>query len=163
MIGPSKYLELSSTANVAFVNCAVHLSVLRRQLEIHFDMSIPNTNPESYKIIIPLKFIAPDSFVVNRLRPELNCQAIFFEMTVAPQVWKKSLEVDTEDLKDRLQWSESEQWIRQCDISGYGADSSLSATDTRIIMKNILLPVGTGLSFFDADIFEDAGKRTAFV
>lgn len=142
MVSPSKYLNLSTTANLTFVSSTLHLNVFRRQLEIHFDLSISATGLESYKIILPLKFINPDSFVVNSSKLELDCYAIFFDMTVAPQIWKKSHEGDMEDLNDRLQWSENEQWIRQCDISVDTSDTSLSAVDTRIIMKTAVMPVG---------------------
>ena len=142
MVGPSKYLKLSTTANLTFVNSTLHLNVFRRQLEIHFNLSIAATGQESYKIILPLKFITLDSFVVNRSKPELDYHAIFFEMTVAPQVWKMSHEIDMEDLKDRLQWSENEQWIRQCDVATDASDPSISIMDTRVIMKNLVMPVG---------------------
>jgi hypothetical protein len=147
MVGPSKYLNLSTTVNLAFVNSTLHLNVFRRQLEVHFDLSISATGPESYKIILPLKFITPDSFVVNRSKPALD-YAIFFEMTVAPQVWKMSHEVDMEDLKDRLQWSENEQWIRQCDVATDASDPSISIMDTRIIMKNLVMPFGKSPLFY---------------
>jgi len=142
MTAPSRYLELSTAAGLSFGSSTLHLNVFRRQLEIHFDLSLPPTRPDSYKIILPLKFISFDSLVVNRSESEPEFQNVFFEMTVAPQVWKKNPEVDMEDLKDRLQWSENEQWIRQCEISVDSSDFSFSAMDTRIIMKTTLMPVG---------------------
>lgn len=142
MVAASRYLELSTTADLAFSHSVLHLNVFRRQLEIHFDLNLPATQPDNYKIILPLKSISSDSLVVNRSKSEPNCHDVFFEMTVAPQLWKKSPEVDMEDLKDRLQWSENEQWIRQCDISVDTSDTSLSAVDTRIIMKTAVMPVG---------------------
>jgi hypothetical protein len=147
MVGRSKYLNLSTTANLTFVNSTLHLNVFRRQLEIHFDLNISTTGPESHKIILPLKFITPDSFVVNRSKSALD-YAIFFEMTVAPQVWKMSHEVDMEDLKDRLQWSENEQWIRQCDVATDASDPSISIVDTRVIMKNLVMSFGKSPLFY---------------
>jgi hypothetical protein len=147
MVGRSKYLNLSTTANLTFVNSTLHLNVFRRQLEIHFDLNISTTGPESHKIILPLKFVTPDSFVVNRSKSALD-YAIFFEMTVAPQVWKMSHEVDMEDLKDRLQWSENEQWIRQCDVATDASDPSISIMDTRVIMKNHVMPFGKSPLFY---------------
>src|SRR5271170_5350809 len=158
MVGPSKYLKLSTTVNLAFVNSTLHLNVFRRQLEIHFDLSISATGLESYKIILPLKFINPDSFVVNSSKLELDCYAIFFDMTVAPQIWKKSHEGDMEDLNDRLQWSENEQWIRQCDVATDASDPSFSVMDTRVIMKHLVMPVGKSPFHSAADTCEGRWK-----
>lgn len=148
MIGTSTFLQLSNTADVLFLNCILHLNIRWRQLELHFDMVLNKSKPEQHKIILPLKFITADSFIVNRFQPGGSSYSVIFEMSIAPQVWKKSETVD-EDLQDRLYWSEQEQWIRQCDIIQNVLEPSLALMDTRIIMKNLVLPTGiTPLSVF---------------
>jgi hypothetical protein len=82
-------------------------------------------------------------------------------MSVAPQVWKKSDTVDDEDLKDRLHWSEHEQWIRQCDIVPGVLQPSLALMDTRIIMKSLVLPTGISL-VFDFDCLFLLGRWKAY-
>jgi hypothetical protein len=68
---------------------------------------------------------------------------MFFELSVAPQMWKKSEDIDEENLKDRLFWTEHEQWVRQCELARDPTDPTFLENDTRIIMKNVLLPTGT--------------------
>jgi hypothetical protein len=145
MVGTSTYLQLSNTLNIQFLNCVLHLNIPWRQLELHFDMILNDNRPEQHKIILPLKYITADSFIVNRFQPERSNHSIVFEMSVAPQVWKKSETVDDEDLQDRLHWSENEQWIRQCEIVRDALEPSLASMDTRIIMKHLILPIGTSL------------------
>ena len=142
MVGNSTFLQLSDVACISFDNCAIHLNVLWRQLELHFDLLLPGDKFDRYKIILPLKFITPDSFTVNRSHPTPLQHTIVFEMSVAPQVWKKSEMVDEDDLKDRLYWSEHEQWLRQCDIIEDPFDPAIDKADTRIIMKHLMFPTG---------------------
>lgn len=145
MVGTSTYLQLSNTVDIRFLNCILYLNIRWRQLELHFDMILNGNRPEQHKIILPLKYITANSFIVNRFQPERSNHSIVFEVSVAPQVWKKSEIVDDQDLQDRLHWSENEQWIRQCEIIRDALEPSFSSTDTRIIMKHLILPSGTPL------------------
>jgi hypothetical protein len=145
MIGTSNFLKLSDSSDIKFHNCVLQLNIFRRQLELHFILLFHNHKSEQYKIILPLKYITPDSFTVNRCQPNPSHHSLFFEMSVAPQVWKKSDTVEEDDLKDRLHWREHEQWIRQCDIVSDVLQPSLALMDTRIIMKSLVLPTGTSL------------------
>jgi hypothetical protein len=142
MTGVSAFLELSKSAGLKFRNPTLHLSIIWRQLELHFELFSPQNTWETFKVILPLKNIATDSFVVNRSPLGTALHSIFFETTVAPQVWKKSETIDDSDLKDRLYWNEQEQWVRQCDMVWDGSDSSLALMDTRIVMKKLMLPTG---------------------
>jgi hypothetical protein len=144
MVGLSTFLQLSNSAGLDFLDCVLHLNVLWRQLELHFEVVLPEVKPEKYKIILPLKFITADSFTVNRFQSGATHHSIFLESSVAPQMWRKS-ETIGEDLKDRLFWSENEQWIRQCDLVRNASDPSVALMDTRITMKNIVLPIGNPL------------------
>jgi hypothetical protein len=95
-----------------------------------------------FKVTLPLKHITADSFVVNPGPSETDSHLIFFETTVAPQVWKWSETIDEDALKDRLYWNETEQWMRQCDMVLDALDSSPDLMDTRIVMKKLILPTG---------------------
>lgn len=147
MIGTSTFLKLSGTSDIQFHNSVLQLNVLWRQLELHFDLFLNESKSEQYKIILPLKYITPDSFTINRFQPNPSHHSLFFEMSIAPQVWKKSDTVEEEDLKDRLHWSEHEQWIRQCDIVSEVLQPSLALMDTRIIIKSLILPMGISFLF----------------
>src|ERR1700694_5759758 len=106
MISVSTFLPLSTTPEVTIDNCILSLNVGVRRLELHFDMTLPGKKAEEYKITFPLGHILPGSFSVNRSRPSPLVHSMFFELSVAPQVWKKSEDIDEDDLKDRLFWTE---------------------------------------------------------
>jgi len=142
MIGESKFLNLSSSTGIVFDNCVFQLNILWRQIELHFDLILPGNKIDKYKICLPLRYITPDSFTINRFSPSKASHSIIFETTVAPLVYKRSEDIDEEDLKDRTFWSENEQWIRQCEIVPDILDPALANNDTRIIMKHVLLPSG---------------------
>lgn len=142
MVQNCTFLPLSDASGIRYGNCSLQLNVLWRQLELHFDLLLPGDKFDRYKIILPLKFITPDSFTVNRGQPTPAQHSIVFEMSVAPQVWKKSETVDEDDLKDRLYWNENEQWLRQCEIVANSMDSAFDNADTRIIMKYLMFPTG---------------------
>jgi hypothetical protein len=143
MIGISTFLPLSeSAAGTVIGNCFLSLNVRVRRLELRFDLIFPGNRSEEYKITLPLAHLTPGSFTVNRLRPSPNLHSVFFESLIAPQVWKRSPEIDEEDLKDRLYWTEHEQWMRQCEILPDPLDPSFQVSDTRIIIRNSVLQTG---------------------
>jgi hypothetical protein len=96
---------------------------------------------ERYKILLPLKDIVKESVTVNLASADHAHHWLFLELGVAPHLWKKSDEIDEDDLKDRLSWTEHEQWIRQIDIAGDTSDPSCTQMDTRIFMDQSL-PIG---------------------
>jgi hypothetical protein len=152
MVGNNTFIRLSDSAGIRLTNCSLQLNVLWRQLELHFDLLLPGDKFDRYKIILPLKFITPDSFIVKRFQPTPAQHSIIFEMSVAPQVWKKSEMVDEEDLKDRLYWNENEQWIRQCEIVEDPSNPVLNTMDTRIIMNHLMFPTGFLEEDFKTDV-----------
>ena len=157
MLLEHKFLNLSSSTGILFDNCLLQFNILYRQIELHFDLILPGIKSDKYKIYLPLRYITPDSFTINRFSPSNTTHSIIFETTVAPSVWKRSEDVDDEDLRDRLFWSENERWIRQCEIVPDLADPELAKKDTRIIMKHLLLPTGISSEGNTADD-QDVGK-----
>src|ERR1700730_11818205 len=111
IVGNSKFLNLSSSTGIVFENCVLQLNIMWRQIELHFDLIVPGAAVDKYKIYLPFRYITPDSFTINRFKPSDGNHSIIFETTVAPYVWKRSEEIDGEDLRDRLFWSENEQWV----------------------------------------------------
>ena len=148
MVGDCKFLNLSTSTGLVFDNCVLQLNLLWRQIELHFDLILPGNKIDKYKIYLPLRYITPDSFTINRFSPSKASHSIVFETTVAPYVYKRYEEIDEDDLRDRLFWSENEQWIRQCEIVPDLLDPELGKKDTRIIMKHLLLPSGISFSLF---------------
>ena len=142
MIADSRFLNLSSSTGIVFDNCVLQLNILWRQIELHFDLILPGKKVDKYKIYLPFRYLSPDSFTFSRFSPSNTNHSIIFETTVAPLVYKRSDEVDEEDLQDRLFWSENELWIRQGEIVPDLLDPELAKKDTRIIMKHLLLPSG---------------------
>jgi hypothetical protein len=151
MLGECKFLNLSSSTGILFDNCVLQLNILYRQIELHFDLILPGKNSDKYKIYLPLRYITPDSFTVNQFCPSKTTHSLIFETKVAPSVWKRSEDIDDEDLRDRLFWSENEQWIRQCEIVPDLGAPELAMADTRIIMKHLLLPTGLTAGHINAD------------
>src|ERR1700737_2216238 len=144
MVGNSAFLPLSDSTEIEIRNCALSLNVSTRRLELLFDLALPGNPSDEHKILLPLGHILPGSFTINRSHPTPLVHSIFFEATVAPQVWKKLKEIDQDDLKTRLYWTEHEQWMRQCEIVRDPLDPSFLQSDTRIIMKNAMLQTGAG-------------------
>ena len=138
----STFLDLSDRTEITFHSCMLHLNLHWKQLELHFDINIGEHAAGKYKIILPLKYVTPHTLVINRFCPETSQHSIFLETSVSPRVWKTSEAANEEDLRDRLYWSENEQWIRQCDIVQDPSDPSLELADTRIIMKHLIIPTG---------------------
>lgn len=148
MTGESTFLDLSKSTGLRFRNPSLHLSIIWRQLELHFELNFPQNIWAMFKVTLPLKHISTGSFVVNPSSTGATASHfVFFETTVAPHVWKKSETIDEEDLNDRFYWNEREQWIRQCDMVRDALDASLDLTDTRIVMKNLMLPTGAILGY----------------
>jgi hypothetical protein len=143
MIGVGTFLNLSDPADILFTEPSLHLNISRRQLEIHFSCAFDDLKPDIFKLILPLRFLTPNSFIVNEGLPSSKQHTVVFETSVAAQLWKLSDELDEDDLKDRLFWSEHEQWMRQCDIRATGAGLGLSKTSTSIIPEKWLLPLGS--------------------
>jgi hypothetical protein len=142
MVGVSTFLPLSNSPEIRISDCVFSLNVGVRRLELHFDLSLQGKKTEEYKITFPLGHISSGSFTVNRSRPSRLLHSMFFELSVAPQMWKKSEDIDEENLKDRLFWTEHEQWVRQCELTRDPTDPTFLKNDTRIIMKNVLLQTG---------------------
>jgi len=145
----STFLQLSGRRSIRFHECALHLNVYYRQIELHFNLEYQKIQLGLYKIILPLRHLTPDTFTINRLKPESPLHSLFMDISIPPQVWRKSENVDEQDLQERLIWSENEQWIRQTEIGAdLGLIRDLSHLDTRIIMKEVFLP--TGIRFIRA-------------
>jgi hypothetical protein len=139
----STFLQLSSRRPIRFHECVLHLNVYHRQLELHFNLEYQDFQLGLYKIILPLRYLTPDSYAINRVKPESPLHSIFLDLSIAPQVWRKSEYVDEQDLQDRLLWSDHEQWIRQAEIGAdFGLIPDLEHLDTRVIMKEVFLPTG---------------------
>jgi len=147
MTGPGEFLNLSDTTGIVFTDPALHLNLSRRQLELHFNCAIDGGKFNMFRLILPLRFLIPDSLLLNRERPSTDQYMLVFETSVAPQLWRKSDEVDDQDLKERLFWSENEQWIRDCDIGGERRVQNQKSTE--IISNSTLLPLGRSLHTMD--------------
>jgi hypothetical protein len=143
MTGSSTFLQLSSSSTIKVTNPVLHLNILWRQLELHFDLTSQDGKSGKYKIIIPFRYILADSFILNRYQPRPSHQSIFFQSSIPPQAWRRSEIVDDEDLKDRLYWNDQELWVRQCEIVNDLNDPLIPLMDTRVVMKHLMLPTGT--------------------
>jgi hypothetical protein len=141
MITDTTFLDVGGSHAPKFLNCVFHLSLLYRQLELHFELLGADSELASYKILLPLKNVIRDTFTVNLATSDQPHHRLFVELDAAPQLWKRSDEIDEEDLKERLSWSEHEQWIRQCDIITEPSMSSAASKNTTILMKRTL-PIG---------------------
>jgi len=129
--------------SVRFHECTLHLDVYYKQIELHFRLQYQEIQLGLYKIILPLRHLTPDTFAINRHTPESHFHSLFLDISIPPQVWKKSENVDRQELRERLVWSENELWIRQAQIGAdLGCIRDLAHLDTRIIMKEVFLPTG---------------------
>jgi hypothetical protein len=139
----STFLQLSRGRDIYFHECVLHLNVYHKQIELHFNLEYQESQLGLYKIILPLRHLTPDSFAIKRLRPESPLYSLFLDLSIAPQVWRKSESVDEQELQERLLWSENEQWTRQAEIGAdFGMIPDIDRKDTRIIMKDCFLPTG---------------------
>lgn len=141
-VGDSVFLRLSDAAGLQLKGCLLQINVMFRQIELHFDMALPGNSWEKYKINLPLRDIRQGTFILNSASQDYPYHRLFFETSVAPQMWKKSGDVEEEDLKDRVFWSEHEQWIRQCHLVADPQHPSQAGMDTRIISPHVVLPIG---------------------
>jgi RNA-dependent RNA polymerase len=161
MVDVSTFVPLSNSAKLSILNCLLSLNVRARRLELLFDLVLPRLPPQEFKITVPLGHISAGSLAVNRSQPSHHLHSIFFDSLIAPQVWKRSQCVDEDDLKDRLYWTEHEQWVRQCEIVQDPSDTSFQQSDTRIIVRHSVLQTGS-YSNYTKQLLMGTGRWKAY-
>src|SRR5437764_12074198 len=80
MLLEHNFLNLSSSTGILFDNCLLQFNILYRQIELHFDLILPGIKSDKYKIYLPLRYITPDSFTINRFSPSNRTHSIFLKL-----------------------------------------------------------------------------------